>query len=325
MSIYRSHTCGQLQKTEIDQVVKLSGWVHSRRDHGGIVFIDLRDKYGLTQVAFDPEYNKEAWQVADSLRSEFVITIEGKVRNRPTGQANPNLITGEIEIIADSITVHSKAKTPPFELDEHAAEANEEIRLKYRYLDLRRKKQLAKIEFRAKVMSFARNWFEKNDFLEIQTPLFTVSSPEGARDYLIPSRVNPGKFYALPQAPQQYKQLAMIGGVDKYFQIAPCFRDEDPRADRHACEFYQIDAELSFVEREDVLAVVESFARDLVAAVVPHKTVTEDSFQILSHKEAMDRFGSDRPDLRFGMEFINLTDVFKETEFAIFQQVIDQG
>ncbi|MDD3120175.1 MAG: OB-fold nucleic acid binding domain-containing protein, partial [Candidatus Gracilibacteria bacterium] len=210
--MHRTHTCGDLNSSHIGQEITLAGWVNSRRDHGGIIFIDLRDRYGVTQIVFDPEDDKNAWEIADSCRSEFVIKVTGKVRPRPAGQENPKLKTGEIEIIISNIKILSKSKTPPFEISEFS-EANEDIRLKYRYLDLRRKQTLNKIEYRAKLMHFTRNWFTEKNFLEIQTPIFTVSSPEGARDYLIPSRIHKGKFYALPQAPQIYKQLLMVGGV----------------------------------------------------------------------------------------------------------------
>ena len=245
----RTHKCNELSKNDIWKKVKLSAWVSNRRDHGWIIFIDLRDRYWITQIVFDPENDKVSHELANDFRSEFVIQIEWLVRERPAWQENKNLPTWEIEIIVNKVVLLSKSKTPPFELDDYHTTANEEVRYKHRYIDLRRKKVLENVMFRSKFLNYTRNWFTSKDFLDVQTPLFTVSSPEWARDFLIPSRINPGKFYALPQAPQQYKQLLMVGWIDKYFQIAPCFRDEDPRADRHACEFYQIDCEMSFVEK----------------------------------------------------------------------------
>ena len=261
--MHRSHTCNELTAKNIGQEVILAGWVSNRRDHGGIIFIDLRDRYGLTQIVFDPADDKTAWEIADSFRSEYVIKATGKVRHRPEGQNNPNLQTGEIEVIISQVELLSKSKTPPFELDEHAHEAAEDVRFKYRYLDIRRTKIRDFIKFRSKMTTYTRNWFTARDFLDVQTPILANSSPEGARDFLVPSRLNPGMFYALPQAPQQFKQLLMVGGIDKYFQIAPCFRDEDPRADRHAGDFYQIDCEMSFIEQHDVFDVVESFILDI--------------------------------------------------------------
>lgn len=280
--MHRTHTCGELTAAHIGQTVTLSGWVANRRDHGGVIFIDLRDRYGLTQTVYDPADNEAAWKVADTFRSEYVVKLTGTVRARPVGQENSKLVTGAIEVIITNAETLAEAKTPPFMIDEHY-EANEEIRLKHRYLDLRRRKTLSNIEFRAKMNHYTRNWFTENGFIEVQTPIFTVSSPEGARDYLIPSRLHHGKFYALPQAPQQYKQLLMVGGIDKYFQIAPCFRDEDPRADRHSCEFYQIDCEMSFVEERDVQAMAEAFICDMVPSL-SHKKVVLASGEILNEK-----------------------------------------
>lgn len=316
----RTHTCAQLMKKNIGEDVKLSGWVSNRRDHGGIIFIDLRDRYGITQVVFDPEDSEESHKLADSFRSEYVIQIEWQVRSRPEWQANKNLITGEIEIITKKVTLLSKSKTPPFELDDHGGTANEEIRYKHRYIDLRRRYVLENIKFRSKFLNFTRNWFTARDFLDVQTPIFTSSSPEGARDFLVPSRLHPGKFYALPQAPQQYKQLLMVWGIDKYFQIAPCFRDEDPRADRHACEFYQIDCEMSFVEQQDVFAVVEEFMRDVVSEL-SKKTILGNTFYSMSYSEAMETYGSDKPDLRYDMKLIDVIDIFAKSTNEIFSKI----
>lgn len=317
----RTITCNELTKKNVWEKVTLCGWVSNRRDHGWIIFIDLRDRYGVTQIVFDPEDDKQSWLEANDFRSEYVVQVTWKVRNRPEGQDNKNLKTWEIEVIIKNTRLLSKSKTPPFELDDFWELANEEIRYKHRYIDLRRKKVLDNIKFRSKFLNFTRNWFVENDFLEVQTPIFTVSSPEWARDYLVPSRLNPGKFYALPQAPQQYKQLLMVGWIDKYFQIAPCFRDEDPRADRHSCEFYQIDSEMSFVEQDDVFKVVESYIRDVVKWVSDKEIMWD--FEIMSYDEALENYGSDKPDIRFGMKFVDLTDIFKSSDFSVFRNVCD--
>lgn len=317
--MHRTHTCNDLNKNHIWQEVTLSGWVSNRRDHGGIIFIDLRDRYGKTQIVFDPE-NKEAWETADSFRSEFVIKATWTVRNRPEGQNNPNMATGEIEVVISKVELLAKSKTIPFEIDWHGELANEEIRYKHRYIDLRRPAALENIKFRSKFITYTRNWFTEHDFLDVQTPIFTVSSPEWARDFLIPSRLHPGKFYALPQAPQQYKQLLMVGWIDKYFQIAPCFRDEDPRADRHACEFYQIDCEMSFVEQQDIFHVVESYIFDVVKAL-SHKTIMENKFFSMSYTEAMETYGSDKPDLRYEMKLVDVLDIFAKSTNEIFSSI----
>jgi len=325
----RTHKCSELTAKDIWEKVVLSGWVSNRRDHGWIIFIDLRDRYWLTQVVFDPEDNKAAWELADTCRSEYVVKVEWTVRSRPEWQANPKMVTWEIEVIIDNkIEILSKAKTPPFELDEHANEVNEEIRLKYRYLDIRRKKILDYIKFRSKMTSYIKEWFTSRDFLDVQTPILANSSPEGARDFLVPSRINPGSFYALPQAPQQFKQLLMVGWIDKYFQIAPCFRDEDPRADRHAWDFYQIDCEMSFVEQDDVFTVVEDFLYDATSNLSSKKILTETKgwdiirekwkFFTLTHEEAMEKYGSDKPDLRYGLEFVDVIDIFSRSTNEIF-------
>lgn len=321
--MHRSHTCWELNASNVGQQITLAGWVSNRRDHGWIIFIDLRDRYGVTQVVFDPADNKQAWEIADSCRSEYVIKLTWSVRPRPAWQENSKLSTWEIEVIVSEIEILSKSKTPPFEISDYC-DAWEDIRFKHRYLDLRRKKVAETVQFRAKFNLFTRNWFTNNEFIEVQTPIFTVSSPEWARDYLIPSRVNPGKFYALPQAPQQYKQLLMVGWFDKYFQIAPCFRDEDPRADRHSCEFYQIDCEMSFVEQEDVFKVAESFLLDLIPAVSPEKTIVW-GFKRMTHKEAKDLYGSDKPDLRFDMHFEDFTNTFANSDFSVFKAAVETG
>jgi aspartyl-tRNA synthetase len=291
-----------------------------------VVFIDMRDRYGITQTVYDTNEGTLAVvaALAETYRAEFVIKITGVVRARPNGQVNDKIVTGGIEIIVDTAEILSMSKLPPFEISDHNA-ANEEIRLKHRYLDLRRKPVLDIIEFRARMNRYTREWFSDAGFLEVQTPIFTASSPEGARDYLIPSRLHPGQFYALPQAPQQYKQLLMVGGIDKYFQIAPCFRDEDPRADRHSCEFYQIDCEMSFVEQEDILQVAEKFAKDLAAALTPEKVVTTPTFVRLAHTEALDLYGTDKPDLRFGLRFEDLSEDFRTSGFSVFANAVAEG
>ncbi|MCK9467526.1 MAG: aspartate--tRNA ligase [Candidatus Absconditabacterales bacterium] len=321
----RTHTCGELTSKNIGEEVILSGRVNKNRNLGGLYFIDLRDRYGLTQVAIDPNSSQLKNTIPNlesflqEIKSEYVLQIKGKVVSRPSDMINKNMPSGEIEIQPTHIEILSKSNVLPFPIVDDP-NTSEENRFKHRFLDLRRRPVLKNLEFRTKMAKFTRDWFTDRDFLEIQTPIFTVSSPEGARDYLIPSRVNPGKFYALPQAPQQYKQLLMVGGIDKYFQIAPCFRDEDPRADRHSCEFYQIDCEMSFVEQEDIYQVVESFMKDMVSTLVPHKKITT-NFIKMKYVDAIDKYGTDKPDLRFAMEFVDMTQEFKNSEFSVFHNV----
>ena len=331
--MFRSHKCNELSSKNIWEEVILSGWVSNRRDHWWIIFIDLRDRYWLTQIVFDPKDNKQSWETADSFRSEYVIKACWKVRSRPEWQANPNMQTGDIEVIIDGDTeILSVSKTPPFEVDDFWELANEEVRYKHRYIDLRRPKALENIKFRSNFITYTRNWFVSRDFLDIQTPIFTASSPEWARDFIIPSRLHPGKFYALPQAPQQYKQLLMVWWVDKYFQIAPCFRDEDPRADRHACEFYQVDCEMSFVNQEDIFQVVENYLTDLVwelsdkkissKSIISQKEETsKHKFSQISYLESMEFFGTDRPDLRYDMKLIDVADIFSRSQNEIFSSI----
>ncbi|MBU4141804.1 aspartate--tRNA ligase, partial [Patescibacteria group bacterium] len=318
----RTHTCGELNKKQAGKTVELAGWVHRRRDHGGIIFIDLRDHYGLTQLTFDPDVDKKTWRGADKLRNEWVIKVKGKVVARPDNMVNKKLKTGEIEIDCFELEILSESKTPPFEIDEEkSSQSNEHLRLKYRFLDLRRKKLQDIIIKRDKLIQYVRDYFKKKDFIEIQTPILANSSPEGARDYLVPSRVYPGKFYALPQAPQQFKQLLMVAGFDKYFQIAPCFRDEDPRADRHPGDFYQIDMEMSFVEQEDIWQTVEPLMIELTEKF-SDKKVLKKPFPRLTYKEAIDKYGTDKPDLRFGLEIQDITDMVRNCGFAVFADVI---
>lgn len=333
MSKFRTHTCGQLRSADAGKTVTLSGWVNTRRDHGGVIFIDLRDRYGLTQVTFDPERSGAAFGEADKLRSEFVVTVRGKVALRPGEMQNPKLATGDIEVEAEELEILSVAKLPPFAVEEiegldQADKVNEEVRLEHRYLDLRRKKLQERLELKDKYFQFMRQYFQERGFLEVQTPILANSSPEGARDFLIPSRLQPGKFYALPQAPQQFKQLLMVGGVDKYFQLAPCFRDEDPRMDRAYGEFYQCDMEMSFVEQADVLAVLEPLLLRLTEQFSDKQVVglnDEGKFLQIPWREAMNLFGSDKPDLRFALEIRPVTEVVKGCGFAVFADVAEKG
>lgn len=325
----RTHTCGELGASDIGKTVTLSGWVHRRRDHGGIIFIDLRDRYGLTQITFDPKANESVWKVADTLRSEWVVTVTGEVAARPEGLSNPKLSTGAIEVEITELVIDNKAKTPPFEIDEEKAdEANEAIRLTYRFVDLRRPELQKLLALKARYIQHIRNYFIERGFLEVQTPILANSSPEGARDFLVPSRLHPGKFYALPQAPQQFKQLLMVGGIDRYFQVAPCFRDEDPRMDRHYGEFYQLDMEMSFVTQEDIFAMMEPLMIELTEQFSEKKIVNlnEDGrFRRIAWREALTRYGSDKPDLRFEMEIKPVTELVKGCGFSVFADAADKG
>lgn len=321
----RTHTCGQLRKGDIDKEVEISGWVHSRRDHGGIIFIDLRDRYGLTQVKFNPEKNQEICDKADKLKNEWVIKVKGQVISRPEDMVNHKLDTGEIEVEASELEVLSQAKILPFEVNEDKkTQTSESLRLKYRFLDLRKNSLQNILKTRYDLIRHVRDYFHKQDFLEVQTPILTNSSPEGARDYLVPSRIYPGKFYALPQAPQQFKQLLMVAGVDKYFQIAPCFRDEDPRADRHPGSFYQIDMEMSFVEQEDVWNILEPLMIEL-SEKFGNKEVIKKPFPRITYKDVMDKYGSDKPDLRFDMEIRPISEIVKGCGFSVFAKAIEEG
>jgi aspartyl-tRNA synthetase len=323
----RSHTCGQLRKEQIGQTVELSGWVYRRRDHGGVIFIDLRDRYGVTQIKFDLNHgtNKEVMKDADQLRSEWVVNVKGKVAARPGEMINSKLATGEIEIEVAELKILSRSKALPFELEEEKeSQVNEALRLKYRFLDLRREKLQNIMKKRDEVITAIREYFHRYDFIEVQTPILANSSPEGARDYLVPSRVYPGKFFALPQAPQQFKQLLMVAGLDRYFQIAPCFRDEDPRADRHPGDFYQIDMEMSFASQEDVWAVVEPLMKELTKKFTD-KQVKWDKFPMIAYKEALTKYGSDKPDLRFEMQIKPVTETVKDCGFTVFANAIKDG
>ena len=327
--MYRTNTCGELKKENIGEEVTLSGWVHRRRDHGGIIFVDLRDENGLTQIKFDPAINKEAHHLAEELRSEWVLKVSGKVLARPDEMINSKIKTGEIEVAVNELEILNKSKTPPFEIDDESGEeANETIRLKYRYLDLRRKKIRSLLTKKDKMIQEIRAYFQEKGFQEIQTPILANSSPEGARDWLIPSRIYRGQFYALPQAPQQFKQLLMVGGVDKYFQIAPCFRDEDPRRDRHFGEFYQLDMEMAFVEQEDIFKVMEPIMIQLTESLSDKKIINlneDNSFVKIPWKEAMNTYGVDKPDLRFDLKIKPVTDMVKDSGFGVFSGAVKNG
>jgi aspartyl-tRNA synthetase len=314
---FRTHNCSEISKKQVGEEVTLSGWVHRRRDLGGLIFVDLRDRYGITQVVFHPD-QVEDFSVAESLKYEFVVKVVGEVVARSAETVNKELKTGEVELKAKTVEVLSKAKTLPFEIFEtQKGEEDEELRLKYRYLEIRRQKLKENILFRAKMVKHIRDYMEKRDFIDIATPLLTVSSPEGARDFLVPSRIHPGKFYALPQAPQQYKQLLMVAGMDRYYQIAPCMRDEDPRADRSPGEFYQLDCETSFMTQDEFFDLMEPLFTELTVKVAGKK-MKDKKIPRIPFLEIMDRFGSDRPDLRYDMELIDMTEWGKGTEFKVF-------
>ena len=317
----RTHTCGELRESNIGQSVVLNGWVDTRRDLGGLIFIDLRDRYGITQVVFEPNFSEEAHNFAKDLRSEYVISIEGSVRKRPPETDNPSLPTGHIDVMAKKLVILNEAKTTPFPIKDKI-DTNEDIRLKYRYLDLRRASVQKKFLLRHKMYQITRKYFDENNFVEIETPVLMKSTPEGARDYLVPSRIHKGKFYALPQSPQTYKQLLMISGFDRYFQIVKCFRDEDLRADRQP-EFTQIDVEMSFVDQEDIFQMVEGLMKLL------YKEIWNLDLQLplpmFSFDEAMEKYGSDKPDLRFNLSLTTLNKVFASTTFKVFKEQIDAG
>lgn len=317
----RTHTCGELTEKNVHKKVVLCGWVSNRRDHGSLIFVDLRDRYGTTQIVFNPDENKSAHDIAKALGKEFVVQAQGTVEKRPKGTENKKIVTGTIEIHATSIEVLSKSEQPlPIEIDEHLV-ANEEQRLKYRFLDLRRPALQEKLIYRHKILKAIRDFFDTEGFVEIETPILSKSTPEGARDYLVPSRVHPGKFYALPQSPQIFKQLCMVAGFDRYIQIARCFRDEDLRADRQP-EFTQVDLEMSFVEQNDVLDAVERGMAHVLQTVFGEKIKTP--FPRLAYTDAMNRFGKDAPDTRYGLELADITSELSDTEFQVFSAIIKQ-
>ncbi len=322
--MYKTHTCGELRPSHIGQAVTLAGWVHTRRDHGGLTFIDLRDRWGLTQIVCNPEISAAAHETAAKARNEYVLQARGVVRARLEGKENPRLATGAIEVEVHALEILNPSKTLPFQINEEEA-TDEMVRLKYRYLDLRRERMQRNVLLRHKVVKFMRDYLDQQGFIEVETPILFKTTPEGARDYLVPSRLHPGTFYALPQSPQQLKQLLMVAGVERYFQIARCFRDEDLRGDRQP-EFTQLDLEMAYVHRDDVLGLVEGLYTALIPALAPHKRLLT-PFPRLAYQEAMDRYGSDKPDLRFGMELHDVSRLLARhgSEFKVFRSALDSG
>jgi len=321
--MHRTHTCNDLGVREVGTEVTLCGWVHRRRDHGGLIFVDLRDRYGITQVVSDPSAFAEMHAIADKLRPEYVISITGNVRLRPEGMRNEKMHTGEVEVLISGLSILNSSKTPPFEIDQDK-EVGEDLRLKYRYLDLRRERMKNNMIIRYKVIKMIRDIMDEKDFLEIETPILIKGTPEGSREYLVPSRLYPGNFFVLPQSPQQLKQLLMVAGMDRYFQIARCFRDEDQRGDRQP-EFTQLDMEMSFVDEEDLMRLNEEIMVRICENLVPHKKILIKPFPRLTWKEAMDKYGSDKPDLRFGMEIVDVSDLVKDCGFKVFTDALKLG
>ncbi len=319
----KTHNCGELRLSDENQSLTLAGWVNRRRDHGGVTFIDLRDRSGIVQVVFNPDNSPQVHQEAVPLRIEWVIQVQGVVRKRPAGMENPNLPTGEIEVEVRELKVLNPAKTPPFPINKEE-EVDEQTRLRYRYLDLRHERMAQNLVIRHRVVKFIRDYLDQQGFLDIETPILFNTTPEGARDYLVPSRVHPGEFYALPQSPQQLKQLLMVAGLERYFQIARCFRDEDQRGDRQP-EFTQLDLEMSFADREDIMALTEDMFTKLVAEVVPERKLLASPWPRLTYQEAMQRFGKDNPDMRFGMELQDITDLASESGFKVFENAVASG
>ena len=318
----KTHTCGELLAAQVATEVNLAGWVHRRRDHGNLLFVDLRDRWGITQVVFDPSVSAKGHDVAIQVRNEYVIRVRGQVRRRPEGLSNPSMPTGDIEVIAAEVEILNEAKTPVFYINEDA-EVDEALRLRYRYLDLRRERMQRNIVLRHDTVRFIREFMSERGFVEIETPILIKSTPEGARDYVVPSRLHAGRFYALPQSPQQLKQLLMVAGFERYFQIARCFRDEDQRADRQP-EFTQLDVEMSFVDRDDVMGITEELFCALIPAVC-QKRILRQPFPRLTYQEAMDRYGSDKPDIRFGLTLCDLADIVAGCGFRVFTQAIEEG
>ena len=321
--MYKTHDCGDLRPEHVGQQVTLAGWVHRRRDHGGLTFVDLRDRSGLVQVVTNPQLSAEAHAAAMEVRSEWVVQVQGNVRRRPPGMENPALPTGEIEVEITGLRVLNPARTPPFVINEET-EVEEGVRLKYRYLDLRRERMRRNLENRHKVVKYIRDFLSQRDFWEIETPILFKTTPEGARDYLVPSRLYPGEVYALPQSPQQLKQLLMVAGVERYFQIARCFRDEDQRVDRQP-EFTQLDLEMSFAEREDILSLVEELFTGMIEALFPDKRLFARPWPRMTYQEAIARYGKDNPDIRFGMELTDVSDLAPGCGFAVFEKAVAAG
>lgn len=316
----KTHEAGSLRASHAGETVTLAGWVHRRRDHGGLIFIDLRDRWGVAQLVADPEASPAAHAALEPVRSEWVLQVEGVVRKRPAEMVNPEIPTGEIEVEVTAVTILNPAKTPPFLINKEE-DVDENVRLKYRYLDLRRERMSQNLVLRHKVVKFIRDYLDGHGYLEIETPILFKTTPEGARDYLVPSRVHPGMVYALPQSPQQLKQLLMVAGVERYFQIARCFRDEDLRGDRQP-EFTQLDIEMSWVEREDVMALMEGMYTEMVAALVPDKRIQQVPWPKLTYDEAMARYGKDNPDIRFGLELVDVTDLAAGSGFQVFEAAV---
>ncbi len=321
--MYKTISCGELRAAHVGQTVMLAGWVHRRRDHGGVTFLDLRDRSGLVQVVANPEISPAAQAAAEAVRSEWVLQVEGKVRRRPAGMENLQLPTGEIEVEVGALTVLNPARTPPFPLNEET-DVDEMTRLKYRYLDLRRERMQGRLELRYRLVKFIRDYLDRRGFWEIETPILFKTTPEGARDYLVPSRLYPGEFYALPQSPQQLKQLLMVAGVERYFQIARCFRDEDQRGDRQP-EFTQLDLEMSFVHREDIMDLAEGMFTELVETLVPGKKLLAKPWPRFTYAEVMARYGKDNPDIRFGLELKDISDMAAGCGFRVFEKAIASG
>ncbi len=321
--MYKTHTCGELKATHAGQTVTLAGWVHTQRNHGGVIFINLRDRFGIAQVVANPGIDADSLAAATEARAEWVLQIKGTVQARPEGMVNPNMPTGEIEVIASQVKVLNPAKTPPFYINKDE-EVDENTRLRYRYLDLRRERMRKNLTLRHRTIKFIRDYLDERGFLEVETPILFKTTPEGARDYLVPSRVHPGEFYALPQSPQQLKQMLMVAGVERYFQVARCFRDEDQRGDRQP-EFTQLDIECSFVERDDIMALAEDMFTRLIAEVVPQKRLLAKPWPRITYAEAMRRFGKDNPDLRFGMELQDVTDLAPGCGFGVFDGAAAEG
>ncbi|MGB3960155.1 MAG: aspartate--tRNA ligase, partial [bacterium] len=317
----RTHHCGLLRAEDVGQKVTLMGWVQRRRDHGGLIFIDLRDRSGIVQVVLSPEVDEEAFHRGEEVRSEYVLAVRGTVSVRPEGTENPNLATGQVEVYAEELQILNRAKTPPFYIEE-GIKVDENVRLKYRYLDLRRPDMQRNLIIRHQAAKVVRDFLSAEGFIEVETPMLTRSTPEGARDFLVPSRLSPGDFYALPQSPQLFKQLLMVAGLERYFQIVRCFRDEDLRADRQP-EFTQIDIEMSFVDRETILALMEKMMARIFAEVLDIQLTLP--FPRLTYQEAMDRYGSDKPDTRFGMEIVDVTAAVAESGFKVFRQAVEKG
>ncbi len=321
--MFKTHTCGELRAEHVGKTVTLAGWVNRRRDHGGLTFIDLRDRFGLVQIVTDPEKAPAAHTAFEPVRNEWVLQVTGVVRARPSGMQNADLATGEVEVAVTELKVLNQAKTPPFSLTKDE-DVDENARLKYRYLDLRREKMQSNLVLRHKIVKFIRDYMDDAGFLEIETPILFKTTPEGARDYLVPSRVHPGEFYALPQSPQQLKQLLMVAGLERYFQIARCFRDEDLRGDRQP-EFTQLDIEMSFVQREDVMDLMERMYTAMLKELLPNKRLLSDPWPRLTYKESMARFGKDNPDMRFGMELQDVTEWAKGSGFKVFEEAVASG